>query len=258
MPRNSRPCLARGEQHQAHRGRQPRAVIHVKSTKPARRSLLESFGQQGERTTLSWMRPASGLTTALDPVMRACGGVWVAHGSGDADRDVVRRARPRRRAARGPALHAAPRLADARKRSRATTTASPTARCGRCATTPTPAGLRPARLGAVPAQVNSNSPTPCWTRSATSRRWSSCRTTTSRCCRGCSRRPGPTWWCAQFWHIPWPNPRGVPRLPVGRRDARRPARQRPAGVPHPVPLQQLPGDGGPRAGVRGSTGSDSR
>ncbi|HEY3965755.1 MAG TPA: trehalose-6-phosphate synthase [Planctomycetaceae bacterium] len=35
------------------------------------------------------LRPASGLTTALDPVMRACGGVWVAHGSGDADRSVV-------------------------------------------------------------------------------------------------------------------------------------------------------------------------
>ena len=33
--------------------------------------------------------PASGLTTALDPVMQACGGVWVAHGSGNADREVV-------------------------------------------------------------------------------------------------------------------------------------------------------------------------
>jgi trehalose 6-phosphate synthase len=30
--------------------------------------------------------PASGLTTALEPVMRACHGVWIAHGSGDADR----------------------------------------------------------------------------------------------------------------------------------------------------------------------------
>ncbi len=29
--------------------------------------------------------PAGGLVTALDPVLRACGGVWVAHGSGDAD-----------------------------------------------------------------------------------------------------------------------------------------------------------------------------
>src|SRR5262245_16643007 len=34
------------------------------------------------------IRPASGLTTALDPVMRACGGVWVAHGSGSADQLV--------------------------------------------------------------------------------------------------------------------------------------------------------------------------
>ena len=33
--------------------------------------------------------PASGLVTAMDPVLRACGGVWVAHGSGDADREVV-------------------------------------------------------------------------------------------------------------------------------------------------------------------------
>jgi trehalose 6-phosphate synthase len=35
------------------------------------------------------MKPASGLTTALDPVMQACGGTWVAHGSGDADRAVA-------------------------------------------------------------------------------------------------------------------------------------------------------------------------
>jgi trehalose 6-phosphate synthase len=33
-------------------------------------------------------RPASGLVTALEPVMRACSGVWIAHGSGSADRTV--------------------------------------------------------------------------------------------------------------------------------------------------------------------------
>ncbi|HEY7250435.1 MAG TPA: trehalose-6-phosphate synthase, partial [Methylomirabilota bacterium] len=33
--------------------------------------------------------PASGLVTAMDPVMRACGGVWVAQASGDADRDTA-------------------------------------------------------------------------------------------------------------------------------------------------------------------------
>lgn len=33
--------------------------------------------------------PASGMATALDPIMKACDGVWVAHGSGDADQAVV-------------------------------------------------------------------------------------------------------------------------------------------------------------------------
>ncbi|UCH52160.1 MAG: trehalose-6-phosphate synthase [Chloroflexota bacterium] len=33
--------------------------------------------------------PASGLTVALDPVMQACGGVWVAYGNGSADREIV-------------------------------------------------------------------------------------------------------------------------------------------------------------------------
>jgi trehalose 6-phosphate synthase len=33
--------------------------------------------------------PASGMVTALEPIIRACSGVWVAHGSGSADRDVV-------------------------------------------------------------------------------------------------------------------------------------------------------------------------
>jgi trehalose 6-phosphate synthase len=37
------------------------------------------------------MHPASGLVTALEPVLRACSGVWVAHGSGSADRAVVDR-----------------------------------------------------------------------------------------------------------------------------------------------------------------------
>ena len=35
--------------------------------------------------------PASGLVTALEPVMIACSGVWIAHGSGDADRETVDR-----------------------------------------------------------------------------------------------------------------------------------------------------------------------
>src|SRR4029450_11670926 len=34
-------------------------------------------------------RSGSGLVTALEPIVRACSGVWVAHGSGAADRYVV-------------------------------------------------------------------------------------------------------------------------------------------------------------------------
>jgi trehalose 6-phosphate synthase len=35
------------------------------------------------------IHPASGLVTALEPVMRACSGTWVAHGSGSADRQTA-------------------------------------------------------------------------------------------------------------------------------------------------------------------------
>lgn len=35
--------------------------------------------------------PASGMVTALEPVVRACAGTWIAHGSGTADRAVVDR-----------------------------------------------------------------------------------------------------------------------------------------------------------------------
>lgn len=35
------------------------------------------------------VRPASGVVTAIDPVMRSCGGTWIAHGSAAADRKFV-------------------------------------------------------------------------------------------------------------------------------------------------------------------------
>jgi len=50
-----------------------------------REPYIHSFSER----KISWHMPASGLTVALDPVMQACGGTWVAHGSGEADREVV-------------------------------------------------------------------------------------------------------------------------------------------------------------------------
>ncbi|NQT23439.1 MAG: trehalose-6-phosphate synthase [Candidatus Omnitrophica bacterium] len=40
---------------------------------------------------ISYIRPVGGAVTALDPVMRACGGIWVASGTGAADKKVVNR-----------------------------------------------------------------------------------------------------------------------------------------------------------------------
>jgi len=39
--------------------------------------------------SVSLQMPASGLVSALEPITRACGGTWIAHGSGSADADVV-------------------------------------------------------------------------------------------------------------------------------------------------------------------------
>ncbi|MFA5117689.1 MAG: trehalose-6-phosphate synthase [Candidatus Omnitrophota bacterium] len=35
------------------------------------------------------IRPASGVVTAIDPILRACGGTWIAHGAANADRAFV-------------------------------------------------------------------------------------------------------------------------------------------------------------------------
>jgi trehalose 6-phosphate synthase len=44
---------------------------------------------RGPDGNITLQHPASGLVTALEPVMQACRGVWIAHGSGSADRDTV-------------------------------------------------------------------------------------------------------------------------------------------------------------------------
>jgi len=49
----------------------------------------EPYIHERERDAVTVKRPASGLVTAVEPVMRACSGTWIAHGSGSADRDVV-------------------------------------------------------------------------------------------------------------------------------------------------------------------------
>jgi alpha,alpha-trehalose-phosphate synthase [UDP-forming] len=49
----------------------------------------EPYIHRHEAGRIECIQPASGLTVALDPILRATGGTWVAHGSGDADRMMV-------------------------------------------------------------------------------------------------------------------------------------------------------------------------
>jgi trehalose 6-phosphate synthase len=50
-----------------------------------REPYIHTYSDEGVRC----FTPASGMTVALDPVMKACGGTWIANGSGEADKDVV-------------------------------------------------------------------------------------------------------------------------------------------------------------------------
>ena len=49
----------------------------------------EPYIHNREEGLVALQIPASGLVAALEPLMRACGGTWIAHGSGTADRDTV-------------------------------------------------------------------------------------------------------------------------------------------------------------------------
>ncbi|MGE3539232.1 MAG: trehalose-6-phosphate synthase [Candidatus Tectimicrobiota bacterium] len=49
----------------------------------------EPYMHQWQDGQAQMIMPAGGLVTALDPILQACGGVWVAHGAGDADVDTA-------------------------------------------------------------------------------------------------------------------------------------------------------------------------
>jgi trehalose-6-phosphate synthase len=49
----------------------------------------EPFIHKFEGSEIKVLSPASGMASAIHPVMLACDGTWVGHGSGDADRAVV-------------------------------------------------------------------------------------------------------------------------------------------------------------------------
>lgn len=62
----------------------PRAEIIVVSNR-------EPYIHNREADGIVMQTPASGLVAAIEPIMRACSGTWIAHGSGSADRETVDR-----------------------------------------------------------------------------------------------------------------------------------------------------------------------
>jgi len=67
--------------------REPYIHEHVA---PGTRATTDDAGAGGAANSDIVVRfPASGLVSALEPVMRACSGVWIAHGSGSADRETA-------------------------------------------------------------------------------------------------------------------------------------------------------------------------
>lgn len=66
---------------------------HVKTKLPGQPLFVvsnrEPYMHTRKGRKVEWIVPAGGLVTALEPVMRASGGTWIAHGAGDADWDVV-------------------------------------------------------------------------------------------------------------------------------------------------------------------------
>lgn len=48
----------------------------------------EPYMHSKENGVVRVERPASGLVTGVEPLLKACGGVWIGHGSGNADRET--------------------------------------------------------------------------------------------------------------------------------------------------------------------------
>lgn len=49
----------------------------------------EPFMHVRQGRQVKWVVPASGLVTGVEPILRACGGTWIASGSGEADRETA-------------------------------------------------------------------------------------------------------------------------------------------------------------------------
>ncbi|KKW20333.1 MAG: Alpha,alpha-trehalose-phosphate synthase (UDP-forming) [Parcubacteria group bacterium GW2011_GWF2_50_9] len=62
---------------------------YVKDRKIFVVSNREPYIHSRTKNGIEYSVPASGMVTALEPIMEACGGLWLAHGSGNADKETA-------------------------------------------------------------------------------------------------------------------------------------------------------------------------
>ena len=101
LPERLRSALSRAAISSEQRNGQPPRTTQADLVEWARANLRDrrlvvlsnrepySHVKDKDSDAIHWTRNAGGLTVALDAVSQALGGVWVAHGSGNADRQVV-------------------------------------------------------------------------------------------------------------------------------------------------------------------------
>src|SRR5205823_3925212 len=136
--------------------------------------------------------PASGVVTALEPVLRACNGMWIANGSGSADREVVD-AHDRLRVPPDCPSYTLRRVWLSDEEDKGYYEGFQMKVSGRCAILRIRDRSSGPRTGCNIRKSIADLPTRfCRKWRARNRRFSSRRIITSRCCRGWSRKRGPT------------------------------------------------------------------
>ena len=151
--------------------------------------------------------PASGLVTAMEPILRACDGTWIAQGTGDADRETVDAFDHVRRAARPSAIHAAARLAHAGRGARLLLRLRQRRNLAALPHRAHAALVSRRRLAPLPRREPQVRRRRCWKRS----RRRAVRSILVQdyhfaLLPAMIKEQRPDARVAIFWHIPWPNP----------------------------------------------------
>ena len=226
-PETLHQLLRRGTAGRAgHRRLQPRAL----------------HPQRAATATSCVQSPASGLVTALEPVMRACGGTWIAHGSGSADRETVDAHDRVARAARKNRAYTLRRVWLTRGGAGGYYYGFANEGFGRSAISPSCGRSSATRTGAITTRSTSASPTRSSRRPTRDDPIVLVQDYHFALLPQHDPRAAAEATIITFWHIPWPNPETFGICPwreeiidglLGSSDPR---------LSHPVPLQQLPRD----------------